>query len=55
MNDPVPKALLVCPVCGHENPPDGDWRVRRQGARERLDCPVCGETITVRGVPALAC
>jgi hypothetical protein len=55
MDHSPPKALLICPACDHENPPDGDWRVRDDHGRDRLDCPACGETITVRGGPVTVC
>ncbi|MEF8818926.1 MAG: hypothetical protein V5A31_08420 [Haloferacaceae archaeon] len=48
------KTLLHCPACGHESPPDGDWCIRPDHERERLSCPDCFETITVRGVSGLA-
>jgi predicted RNA-binding Zn-ribbon protein involved in translation (DUF1610 family) len=51
MDDTPPKSLLHCPVCGHASPVDGDWRVRPDRGRERLDCPNCSETITIRGTP----
>lgn len=42
------KALLTCPRCSHESPPDGDWRwvEYRQGTEVR--CPDCNELLTVR-------
>ncbi|WP_135534955.1 MULTISPECIES: hypothetical protein [Halostella] len=46
------KAILVCPECGHESPPDGDWDVREENhenrVRETYSCPVCGATVTTR-------
>ena len=53
MTAPPRKSLLYCPACGHASPPDGDWRVRTDHGRERLDCPDCRETITVRGLSGL--
>jgi predicted RNA-binding Zn-ribbon protein involved in translation (DUF1610 family) len=53
MNDTPIKSILHCPVCGHASPPDGDWRVRPARGHERLDCPNCCKTITVRGVTGL--
>ena len=42
------KPVLFCPACWHESPVDGDWHVQETQAGERLDCPVCGATVTVR-------
>ena len=54
MERPPQKSILFCPTCGHESPSDGDWRVRSDAYGERLDCPDCGVTITVRNRSALA-
>lgn len=46
------KAVLTCPDCGHESPPDGDWDVREESAddyeRETYRCPDCDATVTRR-------
>lgn len=46
------KAVLTCPDCGHESPPDGDWDVREESAddrdRDAYRCPDCGATVTRR-------
>lgn len=46
------KAVLSCPDCGHESPPDGDWVVaeeRRDGRRHDVyRCPDCDATVTDR-------
>ena len=45
------KAVLYCPVCGHDSPVDGDWRVERdESDSERVDyrCPRCEFAVTNR-------
>ncbi|WP_121820215.1 hypothetical protein [Halostella salina] len=46
------KAVLSCPDCGHESPPDGDWTVaeeRRNGRpHDVYRCPDCDATVTDR-------
>ena len=41
------KAVLYCPVCGHEAPYDGAWSVNRgaNGGRTEVECPDCGELV----------
>jgi hypothetical protein len=49
-----PKSLLICPTCGHESPPAGDWVGREHatpaGPKLALRCPDCETTITNRPV-----
>lgn len=45
------KALLFCPSCWHESPPDGDWQRERHEDGVALVCPNCESTVTVRPVP----
>lgn len=40
--------MLYCWDCGYENPTDGDWTRRTQGATVAYDCPACGTTIAKR-------
>lgn len=49
---PRPKGVLFCPDCGHESPPDGDWRVQAHPDGDALTCPVCRVTVTVRPASA---
>gem|GEM_PF-1414286 len=42
------KPVLFCPACWHESPVDGDWHRQVTQAGERLACPVCDATVTVR-------
>ena len=42
------KRTLFCQSCGHDSPPDGDWRVTADSDRVVYDCPVCDATITER-------
>lgn len=45
------KAVLFCPVCGHEAPVDGDWAFECDGdgdgdaARVDVECPECGHVV----------
>ena len=41
------KAVLFCPVCGHEDPYDGAWSVDRGAdeGRTEIECPDCGELV----------
>lgn len=43
------KSVLICPACGHESPPKGDWRITEtsaeDGQRRVYDCPVCWTTV----------
>lgn len=47
-----PKSLLICPTCGHESSPNGDWRTRKQETASdptmALVCPECRTDITHR-------
>ena len=51
-----PKSVLTCPTCGHESPPEGDWRERRRdtagGPKLALVCPQCDTDITYRPIPS---
>lgn len=47
-NPDVQKALLFCPSCWHESPPDGDWQRERREDGVALVCPNCESTVTVR-------
>lgn len=49
------KAVLYCPVCGHESLVGGDWRVERAGSGERVvyACPDCGHVIDVRSAESI--
>lgn len=38
---PRRKAVLFCPECGHQSPPDGDWGYRRTAAETVYTCPEC--------------
>ncbi len=42
------KSQLFCPECWHESRVDGDWQVQVTKSGRHLDCPTCGETVTVR-------
>ena len=46
------KAVLFCPDCGNESPPDGDWMVVEERAdgrsRHVYGCPDCGRVIESR-------
>ncbi|MFC4356901.1 hypothetical protein ACFO0N_02945 [Halobium salinum] len=42
------KAVLYCPDCGHESPPDGNWLRHDEPTRVVYDCPSCEATLTVR-------
>ncbi|MFB6174076.1 MAG: hypothetical protein ABEI39_05475 [Halobacteriales archaeon] len=47
-----PKSVLICPTCGHESRPAGDWLARRRdtvdGEKLALVCPGCDADITYR-------
>lgn len=49
---PRRKSTLVCPTCGHESTPTGDWLARerdtRTGPKLALGCPECDTDITYR-------
>lgn len=42
------KAVLYCPTCGHDSPPDGDWNRLDEPTRVVYSCPACESTLTVR-------
>ena len=42
------KSILICPTCGHESPPDGDWHARQQADAVALVCPSCDAEVTTR-------
>lgn len=42
------KAVLYCPVCGHESPVDGDWVVSTRESRSEYGCPECDHVVAVR-------
>lgn len=47
-----PKSTLICPTCGHESTPAGDWLTRERKTHSRaklaLICPTCKTEITHR-------
>ncbi|MFB6127188.1 MAG: hypothetical protein ABEJ79_07860 [Halolamina sp.] len=51
-DDAPQKSTLHCAVCGHAEPPDGDWSeattTTETGERLVLSCPDCGATVTRR-------
>ena len=48
------KTLLVCPMCDHRAPTDGDWAVTEfataQVHRLVYECPECWHTVVVQPV-----
>lgn len=42
------KAILICPECGHESPPDGDWHHRTALDATVYVCPACRTDVTRR-------
>ena len=42
------KAVLFCPVCGHESPADGNWVVTDVEQGEQFTCPECEATVALR-------
>ena len=42
------KAVLFCPVCGHESPVDGSWIVSSYESQQKFRCPECEQVVAVR-------
>ena len=42
------KGVLVCPECGHESRPDGDWLRAESADRTSYACPTCGTVVVTQ-------
>lgn len=42
------KAVLFCPVCGHESPIGGRWTVTTTESQQEFRCPECEHVVAVR-------